>query len=189
MRNISRMMACFPLTCQDKCPTSREIFSSGRLPDQTRQDKNVTKCDKWPSVTVHTLLCHQGSNQRDWHLTLLFPSAHRSQNILHPQLQPQKVRQGYERTHFSSMALKSRINTLFIYRIQLTEIIINIKLSTPPPSESHPKWETFTSETTENMKRSVFACMSWSTPATASQPLKKTKSETEWVKNLPNDDL
>lgn len=99
--------------------SQQERFSSGSLTDQARQDKNVTKCDKWLSVTVHTLLCHQGSNQRDWHLTLLLLSAHRSQDVLHPQLQFPKVNQGYERNNFSSMVLKSTINTLFIYRIQI----------------------------------------------------------------------
>lgn len=105
MRNISRMMVCFPLTSQDKCLPAREIFSSGRLPYKNRQEQNVNKCNKWLCIPVHTLLCHQASNQRDQHLNLLFLSAHRSHDVL-PQLQPPKVREGYDTTHLSSMLSK-----------------------------------------------------------------------------------
>lgn len=65
----------------------------------------MTKCNKWLYVPVHTLLSHQASNQRHKHLTLLFPSARSSQDVLHSQLQPPQVR-GYDRTHLSCMPSK-----------------------------------------------------------------------------------
>jgi len=64
MRNISRMMVCFPSTSQGKCLPAREILSCERLPYKTIHEQNVTKCNKWLCVLVHNLLCHQASHQR-----------------------------------------------------------------------------------------------------------------------------
>lgn len=153
MRNISRTMVCFPLTFPSKCLPAREIFSFGSLPCENRQEQNVTKCNKWLYILLHTLVCCQTSNQRNQHLTLFFPLAYRSQDVLQLQLRLKVREEEYDSTHLSCVPSKWCILNLNY----CMDIIRNTKLSTASPSESHSKWEvSINNRRFEDTKASLF---------------------------------